>query len=404
MKMWLFILVMMVAILPGNKLTAQDNPSGEWIEVNLKEGEFIETKHPYPMSPQRDKNNKDKIGEITPEYAKAIQIFFSRIELERGYDKIFLESENTKSEIDINTTDQGKNGFWSDIIKGNSVKIFLEYDYAKSYWGFQITKYRYLPNSIILAKTNAANTEKLEKLLVKLEILSAKLAEERQNLENERKAWEVAKNALETEQQKLTLQITALKNAWEVAKNSWEEERNALAKTKDDLKTLHSQLTDQIALLKSAGEAATQGWKTAQDKLTEEAGKLKQHVERTIGDWQKAQENLNSVQTKLSGTQDDLQKRSDDIKDIMKKAQDQLGNLLAGFDSTWLKKISEFTTKLQQAEDQKKSLAKQLQKVRDIPSYILQKYVELNGNINERQRGEMGNFANRFLQWLNEQE
>lgn len=58
-------------------------------------------------------------------------------------------------------------------------------------------------------------------------------------------------------------------------------------------------------------------------------------------------------------------------------------------------------TKVQQSAEKRQ---KRLQKIYEVPSYILQKYVELNGIINDRQRGEMVNFANRFLEWVSQKE
>ncbi len=92
----------------------------------------VESDHPY-------ENNLDKFWIIENNSGKsAARIYFSRIELEDGVDKIEIRdaSDTLIQEISASITD----GLWTDPVPGAQVKIVLKSDGSGRAWGFQVDR------------------------------------------------------------------------------------------------------------------------------------------------------------------------------------------------------------------------------------------------------------------------
>ena len=101
-----------------------------WSTVLLRD---IESPHPYG-------NNYDNTWDVVQSGAEKIQVHFSQIETETGYDRIVLSGDREESAVMIEGSHED---YWSPEFNGDTVHINLETDYSVTKYGFRADLVRY---------------------------------------------------------------------------------------------------------------------------------------------------------------------------------------------------------------------------------------------------------------------
>ena len=93
----------------------------------------IESQHPYL-------NDTYQVFEITQPDAKHLRAHFTKIDLEKSYDKIYLKDHQGKIAV---TYTGSSEDFWSADVLGDVLKIELVTDFSNPKWGFSIDAVEY---------------------------------------------------------------------------------------------------------------------------------------------------------------------------------------------------------------------------------------------------------------------
>lgn len=97
-----------------------------WVAVP----KVTESEHPY-------KDNQNYTFTITHPGAKFIRVHFEKIDVERGYDKVFVQDVRGDS---IETLTGSMTDYMTDYVEGESVTVRLKTDYSGTGYGFKIDK------------------------------------------------------------------------------------------------------------------------------------------------------------------------------------------------------------------------------------------------------------------------
>ncbi|RMF95142.1 MAG: hypothetical protein D6734_06210 [Candidatus Schekmanbacteria bacterium] len=99
----------------------------------------ISSESPYLLESQHNyQNNLDKTWVITATGNSNTAVYFNRVELERGYDFLYIMDGNDNVIQKLTGNDNSQ--FWSRSVQGEVIKIRLVTDYDINYWGFKISK------------------------------------------------------------------------------------------------------------------------------------------------------------------------------------------------------------------------------------------------------------------------
>lgn len=99
----------------------------------------LDSPHPYP-------NNYDNTWTITKTGATKVRVHFENIEIESGYDRLYVKDKDDSVLWESETVYGGKKTYtdlWSPWANGNTIKIQLKTDPTVTYWGFKIDKIEY---------------------------------------------------------------------------------------------------------------------------------------------------------------------------------------------------------------------------------------------------------------------
>ncbi len=98
-----------------------------WRDVSVS----IQSEHPY-------KENSDLTIPVQVPGAKFIRIVFDRVDLEQGYDRLWLEDSKTGERI---TEVSGRaDNLVSDYVEGDTARLRFTSDFSVNTWGFEITR------------------------------------------------------------------------------------------------------------------------------------------------------------------------------------------------------------------------------------------------------------------------
>lgn len=118
-----------VFLLLKNIVTPSISAPAEWKRFP----KTFESQHPYL-------NDTHQVFEITQPDAKYLRVHFVKMDLEKGYDKIYLKDRQGKTAI---TYTGSSEEFWSADVLGDFLKIELETDFSNSKWGFAVDSVEY---------------------------------------------------------------------------------------------------------------------------------------------------------------------------------------------------------------------------------------------------------------------
>ncbi len=93
---------------------------------------IIESPHPYP-------NNYDNSWTITHPGAARIRVFFDYIEVETGWDYIYIEDAD---HVVYESITGIHDDYWSVWVPGDTLVIHMVSDFSITWWGFNATKYQ----------------------------------------------------------------------------------------------------------------------------------------------------------------------------------------------------------------------------------------------------------------------
>ncbi len=102
-----------------------------FITISAEEPYSLESKHNYI-------NNFDKTWTITRTGSVNTALYFDRLELEKGYDFLYIMDGNDNVVQKLTGTYNSQ--FWSRSVPGEVIKVRLVTDYDIRMWGFSITK------------------------------------------------------------------------------------------------------------------------------------------------------------------------------------------------------------------------------------------------------------------------
>jgi subtilisin family serine protease len=103
----------------------------EWVTKPM----HLETEHPYA-------NNTDLKFEVKVPGAKKIRLHFTKIALERNYDRVLLQQKDGEEIADI--TGEFLN-YTTEYAIGDTINIFLDVDKSLQDYGFQMDSVQYIP-------------------------------------------------------------------------------------------------------------------------------------------------------------------------------------------------------------------------------------------------------------------
>lgn len=128
------MILSMMAIMPsGVSASLVDRPADDHV-ARATTSWACESAHPYS-------NNFDYTWTKTIPGATEIKIYFTRIEIEKNYDALYIYDGNNVQKYKID--DDYPNGAYTGFIAGDTVKIRLDTDYSVAEWGFKVDYLEY---------------------------------------------------------------------------------------------------------------------------------------------------------------------------------------------------------------------------------------------------------------------
>lgn len=111
---------------PGKTFDAVHTASGDWHLLRT-----IESPHPYA-------NDLERLWQVNgaPDTTE-MRVVFERLELETGYDYLFVSDAGGAQLTEHTGTRTGE----EIVLTGNSVELFLQTDYSVTRWGFRVSVY-----------------------------------------------------------------------------------------------------------------------------------------------------------------------------------------------------------------------------------------------------------------------